>query len=303
MALLAAAGVSLSILAFSVVLGSEGGRHRQVFEFKAAGRVAALQAEMDSHVEAVHSLQSLYSATESVSRQEFSVFAGNEFSTHTAIQALEWVPLVKAEERAGYEAAVQAEGFSGFTILERQDDEVLTPAIERPEYFPVTYVEPYLGNEAALGFVLASNPSRYAALREARDSGNPVATQRIVLVQEVADQFGFLLFTPVYQRGVLTSTMQQRSEALSGFALGVFRIGDLVSSAWEKAGVPPLTGYDELALTDRSAPEGSQTLLTPGETPHGTTRSADLAFNDSLNIGGRVWDATMTTSSQSVLTI
>ena len=167
----------------------------------------------------------------------------------------------------------------------------------------MTYVEPYLGNEAALGFVLASNPSRYAALREARDSGNPVATQRIVLVQEVADQFGFLLFTPVYQRGALTSTVQQRSEALSGFALGVFRIGDLVSSAWEKAGVPPLTGYDELALTDRSAPEGSQTLLTPGETPHGTTRSADLAFNDSLNIGGRVWDATMTTSSQSVLTI
>jgi signal transduction histidine kinase/CHASE1-domain containing sensor protein len=305
-ALLAAVGVSLTILEFSVVLGFERGRQRQDFEFKAAGLVAALQSEMDSHVAAVHSLQSLYSATESVSRQEFAVFARNErsaHSSHKAIQALEWIPLVTANERAGYEAAIQAEGFSGFSIHERDTEGVLIPARERSEGFPVTYVQPYSGNEAALGFDLASNPSRYAALREARDSGNPVATQRIVLVQEVSDQFGFLVFIPVYRTGSVTTTVQQRTEALAGFALGVFRIGDLVNSAWNKAGIQPQTGENSLFLFDRSAPEGFQALSALGDSETGAVDPGQLTFTDILSIGGRVWEATVTSPRQSVLAI
>ena len=47
---------------------------------------------------------------------------------------------------------------------------------ERPEYFPVFYVEPYKKNATALGFDLASNPVRRQALEFSRDSGEPVAT-------------------------------------------------------------------------------------------------------------------------------
>ncbi len=304
-ALLAAVGIVLSVLAFSVVLGSERGRNRQDFEFKSAGRLAALQAEMDSHVAAVHSLQSLYSATESVSRNEFGVFARNEFSTHPThapIQAMEWIPLVTVDERDTFEAAVRAEGFNEFTILERRTDGALGPASERKEYFPVTYIEPFPGNEAALGFDLASNPSRYAALREARDSGNAVATQRIVLVQEVGDQFAFLVFVPVYRIGLPVETLPQRRDALAGFALGVFRIGDLINNAWDNAGLQPLTGDNKLFLFDRSAPEGSQALsMPPGET--GAAQSGSLAFTGALNIGGRVWEATITASGQSLFGI
>ena len=180
---------------------------------------------------------------------------------------------------------------------------MLIPAEERSEYFPVTYLEPYSGNETALGFDLGSNPSRYAALREARDSGNPVATQRIVLVQEVANQFGFLVFIPVYQTGSVTTTVQQRRQALAGFALGVFRVDDLVNGAWNKAGLQPLSGEDRLLLFDRSAPEGAQALSTLGNSETGAVDPGPLAFTDSLTIGGRVWEATVTSPRQSVLTI
>lgn len=287
-------------------MGFERGRHRQDFEFKAAGRIAALQSEMDSHVAAVHSLQSFCSATESVSRREFAVFAQNVHSAHSfpkAIQALEWIPLVTADQRAGYEAAIQAEGFNGFSIHERDMDGVLIPAKDRPEYFPVTYVEPYSGNEAALGFDLGSNPSRHAALREARDSGNPVATQRIILVQEVANQYGFMVFIPVYQTGSMTTTVRQRRQALAGFALGVFRVDDLVNGAWNQAGLQPLSGEDRLLFFDRSAPEGTQALSTLGNSESGAVDPGQLAFTGSLSIGGRVWEATVTSPRQSVLTI
>ena len=298
----------LSVLAFSVVLGSERGRNRQDFEFKSAGKIAALQSEIDSDIAAVRSLQSLYSATESVSRDEFAAFARNEFSTHATrapIQAMEWIPLVTADERDSFEAAVRSEGFKDFTIIERQADGALVPAAERHEYFPVTYIEPFPGNEAAHGFDLASNPSRYAALREARDSGNAVATQRIVLVQEAGDQFGFLVFVPVYRIGLPADTPQQRRDALAGFALGVFRIGDLIDNAWGKAGLQPLTGDNKLFLFDRSAPEGSQALSMPAveNGAAGAAQSGPLALTGALSIGGRVWEATITAPGKSLFTI
>jgi CHASE1-domain containing sensor protein len=108
---LVALGFSLSILAFILVVRFERARHKQVFESKAASRVAALQSEIISHINAVNSVQSLFSATESVSRSDFGIFVRNEFAVHTAIQALEWVPLVQADERDRFEASIQAEGF------------------------------------------------------------------------------------------------------------------------------------------------------------------------------------------------
>jgi len=208
LAALAALGIALSILAFSVVLGIERDRHQREFEFKAANRIAALQSGVDFNVKAVHSLQSLYSASESVNREDFSTFVRNEFDNRSQIQALEWIPRVLAEDRESFEASMREEGLGNFTILERLTDGTLVPATERAEYFPVSYLEPYSGNEAATGFDLASNPSRYEALKISRDSGNPVATQRIVLVQEVGNQFGFLVFVPIYEKGAVTSALR-----------------------------------------------------------------------------------------------
>jgi hypothetical protein len=79
-------------MAFIVVLGSERDRHLNDFDFKAAGRVAALETETNSNFAVVHSLHSLYSSYESISRQEFGAFAKNEIATHPshlAVQALE----------------------------------------------------------------------------------------------------------------------------------------------------------------------------------------------------------------------
>ncbi len=55
---------------------------------------------------------------------------------------------------------------------------------ERNEYSPVEYVEPYGGNESALGFDLASEPTRFAALRRALETDRPAATSPFILVQQ-----------------------------------------------------------------------------------------------------------------------
>jgi len=303
-ALLAAWGISLSIMAFAAVRGTERDRFQNEFALKASDRVAALDAGIESHLAVLHSLQSFFSASEQVTREEFGVFVHNEFTTHPGIQALEWIPLVTAEERTNFEASVRAEGFSDFQIVERQILGDMTPARNRVEHFPVSFVEPYIGNEVALGFDLASSPARLASLREARDSGRAVATQRVVLVQEIEDQFGFLVFVPIYEKNAPVSTIEQRRNSLIGFVLGAFRVRDLVGGAWASAGLMPLTGDSELFLFDRSAPEGSQTLsISPGEPEVRATPAESFAFTSFAGVGGRTWEATVTTSQPSLLII
>lgn len=104
----------------------------------------------------------------------------------------------------------------------------MVEAGRRDEYFPVYYVEPYEGNEAAVGFDLASNETRLKALNFSRRSGQITTTARITLVQETGEQFGFLIFRPVYGKYQPAGTPDGRPARLQGFALGVFRIGDLV---------------------------------------------------------------------------
>lgn len=72
-------------------------------------------------------------------------------------------------------------------------------AEERQEYFPVYYVEPLIGNEAAFGFDLGSNSTRLEALEKSRDTAAPQVTASITLVQENAKQKGFLAFLPIYK--------------------------------------------------------------------------------------------------------
>jgi hypothetical protein len=101
----------------------------------------------------------------------------------------------------------------------------------------------------------------------------------------------------------MTTTVRQRRQALAGFALGVFRVDDLVNGAWNQAGLQPLSGEDRLLFFDRSAPEGAQALSTLGNSESGAVDPGQLAFTGSLSIGGRVWEATVTSPRQSVLTI
>ena len=121
--------------------------------------------------------------------------------------------------------------YAGFEIRERGPDDVLLSATARDTYYPVAVVTPLEGNEAAVGFDLGSNAVRLQALNLAIESGALQVPQRIRLVQETGEQFGFLAIQPVYRSGVTLDTAEARREHLLGFSLGVYRVGDLVAGA------------------------------------------------------------------------
>src|SRR6266404_842826 len=91
------------------------------------------------------------------------------------IQAVEWAPRVDDAHRAEFEAA-QRRDSPGFEIRELAETGPLRRASRRPEFYPVTFLEPLHGNQSALGFDLISEPNRREAIVRAIDTARVTAT-------------------------------------------------------------------------------------------------------------------------------
>jgi PAS domain S-box-containing protein len=204
------------------------GRLRKQFVIDAATRAGIIQNELDEHLIDLEGLRSFYNASTSVTRKAFAAFVTLTLKTRPGIQAFEWIPRVAYPERGRFEAEARRDGLQDYQIYQLDSKGNKVAASPRQYYYPVFYVEPLAGNEPAVGFDLGSNPARLAALEQAADTGQAVATEQIRLVQETGTQAGFLIFIPVYRQKLPLKTMEQRRMALQGFVLGVFRASDAI---------------------------------------------------------------------------
>ena len=181
---------------------------------------------LDRHAEAIDSVRRLFLASEFVSAEEFHAFTDDVLKRLPGLQGLSWNPLVLAGERQLFERQQASDpSLPGYRITERNPKGELVPAGLRPRYVPVGYIEPLQNNRPALGYDIFSNALRADAIRRAERSGSLQATDPITLVQEKGNQKGVLVLDP----------LKQRDGRLSGFAVGVYRLGDLLASSFSKA--------------------------------------------------------------------
>ncbi|MBL4593930.1 MAG: CHASE domain-containing protein [Flavobacteriales bacterium] len=275
-----AIGITITCVIYNIL--SQKDKETQFLHFESTSKdlTAAIEKEITSNLEALISINSLYSVTDSVSRTQFKEFNYSILKGTKSIQALEWIPLVKEKDKYFYESMAHNDGLIQFQITEKISGK-MAPVNSRKEYYPVFYVEPLIGNEKALGFDLASNPTRLAALHKAIKTNDLVTTSRITLVQEKEQQKGILVFCPIKKQGEFI-----------GFSLGVYRIKGLISQAIGK-----LTSEEcNITLFDLSAEEGNQLLAQLNEnnsallpdtarfyTPNG------ISYQEVINVADRKW--------------
>ena len=249
-------GSLLSLSIFLLVLDWEESELKNLFSINAQARLSTLKTDIIRHQEIVNSVASLFSSSSDISRKEFQDFVKNALSSQSGIQALSWIPLIKSADLNSYKALAQQTGFTDFEITQLNVNNQMTRTQIKDEYLPVYYIEPYIGNEKAMGFDLSSHPGRLAAINKARDTGEAVITERIKLVQEQEQRFGYLLFKAVYKRGTPISTVEQRRENFIGLSSGVFNFAELLD--YTNKSQPP-SGMDILIL-DQSAEADKQFL-------------------------------------------
>jgi PAS domain S-box-containing protein len=296
--LVAVAGVILAIAAFYTVRYIEIQNIKARFSLETQNRINAVEREIEVNLEAVRSLHSFYLSSEEVTREEFRQFTSHLLSRHPSVQAFEWIPRITLSQRNLYEEKAGGE-YPGFQITEREEQGTIVRAREREEYFPVYFVEPYNGNETALGFDLTSNPTRLQALNNARDTGMIAATSRITLVQEKEKQYGFLVVIPVYQKNISLDTVEDRRNNLTGFVLGVFRVRDIVErtrSYLMASGIDSylydvsVPGENINLYTHNSATNGDQSVLTGA----GVKYTGNYYIEKTLKVADKTWKITGT---------
>ena len=185
-----------------------------------------MQRELQQVFEVVNSIGYLFNASRKVTRYEFRDFVDTPLDRYTEIRALAWIPRVSQEERESYEHLARKDGMTGFQFTERQKHSRLKPASKRDRHFPVYYLEPLQGNEAALGLDLASHRKLRSLLQQAGTTGEMVATTQVFPLPEEEGKREILLLSPVYKQAKEVKETGNREErSLHGFALGLLRVG------------------------------------------------------------------------------
>ena len=191
-------------------------------------RAASIYRELIINFETLRSLAILFNGDEIPQYSRFNLEAERILKRHDGIKALEWIPRVSHELRQQHIDQSKI-NFPSYQLRERNEKGKMINARARKEYFPVSFVTPVLGNEAAIGFDLSSNLTRLKTLIKSRDTGSALASSSISLVQDIDKHKGFLAFIPIYRGG--SSSVSERKESLLGFVLGVYRIKDIFTSS------------------------------------------------------------------------
>ena len=219
----------LSLMAGTAIFAVNARAERRSLATAINGLTSDLAQRIDNTLElganAVGGLAGTFETPAERNLQDFNAVAKRVLAFGLGMQAIEWIPRVPSASRLEYEGRMRDQWGRDFAIYERRDGKPV-PVAARADYFPVGYVFPLQGNEGALGFDLASNAERKAALVAARDAGAAVATAGVKLVQN--GHMGILLFVPVFG-----DNQAPDAANLRGFALGVFAVPILLDVAFK----------------------------------------------------------------------
>ncbi|MBU1658025.1 CHASE domain-containing protein [bacterium] len=191
-------GFIISFTVFSLLHQAEINKAKGSFIYLSGKYANSIKHTLEHTTHVFESLLAIHSAHGYIKRDEFSKFTHIVLKKYPDIQMIEWIPEVKKEEKTLYIQKAVKDGFKNFSFTQLGNNGDIVPAEEREYYYPVYYVEPYKGNEKALGFDTGTIAQSLQALTIAKNSGNISMTSPFRLVYQ-EQQNNFLLYCPVYK--------------------------------------------------------------------------------------------------------
>ena len=241
-----------------------------------------VRKRLEVQLDMMFSIESMIVVNESISRAAFRNFVAPWLQRYPGTQNFGWSPLVLHAQREQFEREARARLSPSFRILGRDAEGNTFPAPEAEEYLPITYVEPFKGNERAFGLNTLHFPATAEAIVESRRTGQPVTSGGFRLVQEQGDQLGVVVYLPVLIESPELASMPRR---VAGVISGVFRMDDSIAAARELADEMGIT----LCLIDTHGAPGNQRLSGPPGCDQATKSRSGLRTSVELPFASRNW--------------
>lgn len=272
--------LSLTVLTYLHFQNIEQQKQAQQFSHRADYVAFELQKKIRSFEQLLRSGAAMWHLFPNVSRQQWFDYAQqiNLTYNYLGVQGLGLALRVPAQNLAAHQQQVRDEGFADYRV--RHDGKTL------PEYYPITYIEPFnQRNQRAFGFSLNAEAVRNAALRATIASAEPVLTQRIILLQEDGRdaQFGCLYMQAFYAADQAVSGSVERQAAARGVVYVAFRGRDLVQ------GIFGNDQHDFALQLFTSEQADNQQLLFSDAWQEQPGQTAPAVLERVLELGGQRW--------------
>lgn len=271
----------------------------------------SIDNRLESYTGLLRAGTGLFAASDRVEEREFRIFVNNlELAQHyPGVQGMGFSIRVKPGEEQALVETMRREGAPDFRLW--NNSESLSPSLQSLQSFPrlspspqpsaspaanserqaVIFLEPPdQRNRAGLGFDMFTVPTRRAAMERARDTGSPAATERVILFQKIdpeAQQPGFVIYAPVYEKGYATTNEAERREALRGFIFSPFRADDFLR------GIVTGESHNDLEFKIFDGPEAKEDSRlyssTSAERPAVAGYQPRFTANTFLDVAGRRW--------------
>ncbi len=256
---------------------------RTRFDIQANEVALGLERKLLSNTDLLRGVSGLFAASEQVDRHEFRAYVDSlqlreNYPGITAIGFSQWI---SASDYNQHLRTVRATGQPAYAIR---------PAGDRPHYSSIVYIEPFdWRNQRAFGFDMYTESNRQQAMRRAAETGRISLSDRVTLVQETDQntQAGFLMYLPIYRKGLPINDPAQRWQALEGWAYSPIRASDLIRS-FLQSDFPALAPHITLSLYAASQPS-PDALLYRDEAPDHQTAATSYNTQRHIEVHGAQW--------------
>lgn len=174
-----------------------------------------LNAKVDSYVSGLHGIGGIYITRNfQPSNQEAKEYAGfSEFYVNfPGVLGFGFIRYVNAKDRLSYENRIRKQsGLQNFTVKRLSHD-------VHDDLMVIESIEPFDFNQQAMGLDVGSEQKRREAAIHSMYTGKLEMTEHVRLVQSNVKEVGFLLFLPLYEKGITPATVNERKDKLKGWA-------------------------------------------------------------------------------------
>ncbi|MES2324764.1 MAG: CHASE domain-containing protein [Pseudomonadota bacterium] len=270
-------GLMLSVSAWQFVTSDTEQRSRDVFAEEVRELRRRVAERIEAYAQILEGGRAVISTAGKVSRSDWHHYVTN-LEVERKYPGFQVIGVARyTADKQALEREVHAEGYPGFGVW---------PPGVRANYAPIVFPEPFHGmNLRAFGFDMMAEPIRRAALLRAMESGKLAVTGKVRLIQEhsAQGQAGFLMYVPVYRRGVPQATWDERSAALEYFVYSAFRMDDLMADILTGTSQSvALEVYDGYSTAVDARMYASPALLRNPEHEAAFSNAASMAVGDTL---------------------
>jgi signal transduction histidine kinase len=222
-----------SIISFLLARGYYFEADRQQFQRDTAYYSTNFKSEVDRHINSLTAIRAFVSASDKVSRWQFSNFAHEILPRNSGFKAVFWLPYIGQAQRKAFEVGLQQDGLYGLRLREMTGTGQLVDAKARPAYLPVAYVEPFESNSNLIGVDLSHSPI-YAPLFDAAEQAGKVVVSAPIdhaLVGGAESPMVLVVFPLTGEAGPKRGTA---SKGPQGYVLGVLQLNRIIEDS-----IPP----------------------------------------------------------------